>query len=180
MFQLFHLVLVRCSRCCCPRALTHGHARAARTHPMLPITVIRANSNSRACTQRAVNVQIAKHSLVKSACTHAERQSRPAPNGRRTKSPCTSRLGPPWWSIQLGSTRYVRCAPTLSLSHVAGQPHTHSLLCRRSRNTCGLRSSNRRKVRSMRACAAATARADPAAAGAGREASWAGAASQQV
>jgi hypothetical protein len=51
LFQLFHLILVCCSRCCSPHALTHGHARAARTHLALPISVMRANSNSQTCTQ---------------------------------------------------------------------------------------------------------------------------------
>jgi hypothetical protein len=31
MFQLFHLISVGCSRCCYPRALTHGNARCM--HP---------------------------------------------------------------------------------------------------------------------------------------------------
>jgi hypothetical protein len=44
MFQLFHLVSVCCSRCCSPRALTRGHARAARTHSALPISVMRART----------------------------------------------------------------------------------------------------------------------------------------
>jgi hypothetical protein len=67
-----------------------------------------------------------------------------------------------------------------SLSHVARQPYAYALLCRRSSNTRGLKSSNRREARSMRTGTTA-AHADPtAAAGAGREASWAGAASQQV
>jgi hypothetical protein len=94
MFQLFHLVSLCCSRCCSPRALTRGHARAARTHPALLISVMQASSNSRMCTQRAVNAQMAEHSLVK-VHAHAECQSQPAPNG-----PSTTRLGPPRWSMQ--------------------------------------------------------------------------------
>jgi hypothetical protein len=44
------IVLVCCSRCCSPRALTHEHAQAARTHLALPISVMQASSNSRTCT----------------------------------------------------------------------------------------------------------------------------------
>jgi hypothetical protein len=79
MIQLFHMVSLCCSMCCYPRA--RGHARA---HPALLISVIRASSNSRMCTQRAVNTQMTEHSLVK-VHAHAERQSQPAPNG-----PCTT------------------------------------------------------------------------------------------
>jgi hypothetical protein len=72
MFQLFHLVSVCCSRCCSPRALTCEHARAARTHPALPISIMQASSNSRTCTQRTVSAQMAEHFLVK---VHACMQS---------------------------------------------------------------------------------------------------------
>jgi hypothetical protein len=94
MFQLFHLVSVCCNKCYSPRILTHGHARAACTHLALAISVMRTSSNSWMCKQWAISAQTAEHSLVKSACAHAKRQSGPTPNRRRTRPPCTTRLGP--------------------------------------------------------------------------------------
>jgi hypothetical protein len=39
--------------------------RSARTHRALPISIMRANSNSRTCTQRTVSIQMVEHSLIK-------------------------------------------------------------------------------------------------------------------
>jgi hypothetical protein len=113
MFPLFHPVSICCSRCCSPRALTRGHAHAARTHPALSIFVMWVRSNSRTCTQRAVSAQMAEHSLVK---VHARMLSaragqhptdaEPGPLYHQPWSPMLEHAaGPPRWSVQPGSTR---------------------------------------------------------------------------
>jgi hypothetical protein len=63
-----------------------------------------------------------------SACAHAERQSGPTPNWRRTRRPCTTKLGPHSGACNRGQHRYGRCAPTLSISRMQlGGPYAHSL-----------------------------------------------------
>jgi hypothetical protein len=125
---MFHLVSVCCSRCCSPRALTRGHTRAARTHPALPISVIRAAL----IVRRARNDDQCLNGRVlsgQSASAHAERQSGPAPNGRRTRRPCTTELGPPPWSMQPGSTQVCAlCFHPFSCMQLGG-PHAHALPC---------------------------------------------------
>ena len=101
MFQLFHLVSVCCSRCCSPCALTRGHAPiqcclSLSCGPTLPISIMRASSNSRTSTQWAVSAEMAEHSLVK---VHAHMQSARASQRRRTGRPYTTRLGPLGWSM---------------------------------------------------------------------------------
>jgi hypothetical protein len=114
--SMFHLVSVCCSRCCSPRALTRGHTRAARTHPALPISVIRAAL----IVRRARNDDQCLNGRVlsgQSASAHAERQSGPAPNGRRTRRPCTTELAPPHrGACNRDQHRYARYASILSLA----------------------------------------------------------------
>jgi hypothetical protein len=156
MLQTFHLVSVCCSRCCSPCALTRGHARASRTHPVLYISIMRASANSRACTQWAVNAQIAEHSLVK---VHVRMQNARAgqnPTNAEPGVPAPPVLVPHSRACNRGQYRYARYAPTLSLASSWAGP-TYML----SRVGVGV----------------VVARADPASAGAR---SMLGAASQQA
>jgi hypothetical protein len=141
MFQLFHLVLVRCSRCCSPRALTRGHACAARTHRVLPISIMQASSNSRTCTQQAVSVQMTEHSLVK---VHARMQSAKA--GQYLTEQRPGDPAPPGWSPMVDHAAGVNTGVVVlppSLSHAVGRAQAHALLCRRNSSTRGPSSSRR-------------------------------------
>jgi hypothetical protein len=115
--RMFHLVSVRCSRCYSPRALTHGHARAACTHLTLPISVMQASSNSSTCTQRTVSAPNGQ-ALPGQKCMRACRVPKRA-NTQRTQNQAP--LHHQAWSPMVEheakiNTGCVRCAPTLSLT----------------------------------------------------------------
>jgi hypothetical protein len=105
-----------------------SRARKRCMQAVLPIFVMRASSNSRACMQRVVNAQTAEHFLVK---VYVRMQSTRAgqhtmPNGRRTKGPAPPGVPPHSATCNRVNT-WVSTLCSLSLMQLGG-PHAHALL----------------------------------------------------
>jgi hypothetical protein len=138
MFQLFHLVLICCSRCCSPHALTCGHASATRTHPAPPARI--SSCGPTLIVGRARNGwSVPKwQNTLWSKCMCAYRAPERA-NTQRTQNQTLS----PTVEHTTGLTRlHALCSHLLSCMQLGG-PHTHALPCRRRSSMRGPRSNTR-------------------------------------
>jgi len=157
-FSCFTWFSVCYNRCCSPCALTHGHARVARTYPALPISVMQVCSNSWTRNGRLVPKW---QSTPWSKYIRAFIAWR-TPNGHRTRRPAPPGLVPLGGACSWGQHGYTRCAPSLFLACSWTGP-THMLSRTGAAATCSWCSSstrkpssnNRHEARSTRAGAAA-------------------------